>query len=273
MAKSSRLRVADVLAVSRLAGECGDLADDPVAWRQHLLAGLARLTGSRLAVDYDGDWPAFRVAVTVSGGDSGLDGAATGRLHAEFARRGVGINPMVAAYAAAQRRSNGVPLTRADLLPDAEWYRSAYYRDWHAPTGADGLLYCWFARSSGDATGLVLVRGPREPDYTGRQRALVGLAARLVAPQVGGRLAGFADPSPAALPPRARQVLRCLLEGDSDKQVAARLGLSRLTVNQYTKHLYRHFRVQSRSELLARWLKRGWPIGPWADADGLGATP
>lgn len=82
-----------------------------------------------------------------------------------------------------------------------------------------------------------------------------------IAPLVGGPLARFGEPSPADLPPRVRDVLRCVLEGDSDKQLAARLGIGVYTVNQYTKHLYRHFRVRGRSELLARWVRRGWWSG------------
>ena len=78
-----------------------------------------------------------------------------------------------------------------------------------------------------------------------------------IVPLIGGPLAGFTEPSPADLAERPRQVLECLLEGDSDKQIAARLGISRFTVNQYTKTVYRHFQVQGRAELLARWVKRG----------------
>ena len=50
-------------------------------------------------------------------------------------------------------------------------------------------------------------------------------AVATLVPLVGGPLARFTEPSPAGLPLRARQVLRCLLEGDSDKQVGLRLGL------------------------------------------------
>ena len=63
---------------------------------------------------------------------------------------------------------------------------------------------------------------------------------------IGGPLARFAEPSPAALAPRARRVLKCLLEGDSDKQIAARLGLSVNTVNWYAKQIHGHFGVQTR---------------------------
>ena len=80
-----------------------------------------------------------------------------------------------------------------------------------------------------------------------------------VVPLVGGPLARPGEPSPAELSPRVRQVLRCLLEGDGDKQIAKRLGLTRHTVNQYLKTLYRHFGAQSRAELLARWVRRGFP--------------
>jgi DNA-binding CsgD family transcriptional regulator len=83
---------------------------------------------------------------------------------------------------------------------------------------------------------------------------------------VGGPLARFSDPSPCDLAPRVRQVLALLLQGDGDKQIASRLKISPHTVNQYLKTLYRHFRVESRAELLARWIRRGWGEQfPWVD--------
>jgi DNA-binding CsgD family transcriptional regulator len=47
-------------------------------------------------------------------------------------------------------------------------------------------------------------------------------------------------------------VLLCLFEGDSEKQVAARLGIGRDTVHEYVRRLHRHFEASSRGELLAR---------------------
>ena len=73
---------------------------------------------------------------------------------------------------------------------------------------------------------------------------------------IGRSLVSGTEPSPDRLPPRLRQTLACLLEGDSEKQVAARLGLSNATVHQYVTALYRHFAVQSRAQLLARLNKR-----------------
>jgi DNA-binding NarL/FixJ family response regulator len=47
-----------------------------------------------------------------------------------------------------------------------------------------------------------------------------------------------------------------LLQGDSEKQVAARLGLRQATTHEYVTTLYRHFRVQSRAQLMAHAIKR-----------------
>jgi DNA-binding CsgD family transcriptional regulator len=56
------------------------------------------------------------------------------------------------------------------------------------------------------------------------------------------------------------------VEGDSEKQLAARLGLSRATIHQYVTALYRHFGVGSRAQLLALAIKRiacgGWDSLP-----------
>ncbi|HEY4222284.1 MAG TPA: LuxR C-terminal-related transcriptional regulator [Myxococcota bacterium] len=77
--------------------------------------------------------------------------------------------------------------------------------------------------------------------------------------------AGIADPerltdvlAPHAddLPPRLMKTLAALCEGLSEKQIAARLGLSPHTVHGYVKTLYRRFAVQSRGELAARVLLR-----------------
>ena len=74
---------------------------------------------------------------------------------------------------------------------------------------------------------------------------------------MGRSLVSATEPGVAALTPRLRQTLACLLEGDGEKQVAARLGLSWATVHQYVTALYRHFGVRSRAQLLVHILRRG----------------
>jgi DNA-binding CsgD family transcriptional regulator len=64
---------------------------------------------------------------------------------------------------------------------------------------------------------------------------------------------GAAAPLPE-LAPRVRQTLGRLLQGDSEKQIASRLGISPHTIHVYIKTLYRTFNVNSRGELLARFV-------------------
>ena len=54
---------------------------------------------------------------------------------------------------------------------------------------------------------------------------------------------------------RMEQTLRSLLGGDSEKQVAAKLGLSQHTVHVYVKQLYKKYAVSTRAELLAKWVQ------------------
>lgn len=68
------------------------------------------------------------------------------------------------------------------------------------------------------------------------------------------------DDGPAQLSPRKQQTLAGLLSGLSEKQIAGRLGISRNTVHTYVKQLYVDFRINSRSELLALWI-RGHGLG------------
>jgi len=56
--------------------------------------------------------------------------------------------------------------------------------------------------------------------------------------------------------------LRGLTRGRSEKRLAAELRLSPHTVHDYIKVLYRHFGVQSRSELVARLAIRRQRIAP-----------
>ena len=60
----------------------------------------------------------------------------------------------------------------------------------------------------------------------------------------------------SALPPRLGRLLPLLLDGHSEKEIAAHLGLSRHTVHEYVKQIYKHTGVHSRAQLMARLLRR-----------------
>jgi DNA-binding NarL/FixJ family response regulator len=95
-----------------------------------------------------------------------------------------------------------------------------------------------------------------EPMVDGIQqrRQIIADLCRMLALNVNGAdRAAPASPLPE-LSPRMEQTLDRLLLGDSEKQIANRLGLSRHTVHVYVKALYRGFGVSSRGELLAKFV-------------------
>jgi DNA-binding CsgD family transcriptional regulator len=265
MSRSARLRIEDIRILYRLVGECRELGDDPILWRRHLFAGLAARTGAGIVLGAEivgvRTGGVAHIGTAEWGWENGFDRAGWDRAMAEMtADPSLSRTPALAAYFARMTADDGASLSRADLLPDGDWYRSWDYENLHRAAGVDHALWCFGSIPGGndEANGVIAAREHGEPDFTPRQKAIIREGCALLAPLVGGPLARFAEPSPSALSPRARQVLRCLLEGDSDKQVARRLRVSGHTVNEYTKQIYRHFGVQSRAELLARWVRRSW---------------
>ncbi|HLJ95507.1 MAG TPA: helix-turn-helix transcriptional regulator [Gemmataceae bacterium] len=273
MSRSSLLRAADNRAVYQLVGECRELGDDPAEWRRHLLAEITRLTGSAVSLEIEGEFlDPFRATGRAEWGweTSGLDRPVFLSIQEELARRGGGFIPMVPAYLASRHAGLAPCLSRKDVLADAQWYRSRYYQNYHVPSGVNHIMYCIFPKPGpgGKLSALTLVRPLQERrDFSARQKGIVQELHEKITAMICGPLAGFHEPSPAQLPPRVRQLLRCLLEGDSDKQAACRLGLGRHTINQYAKTIFVHFGMGSRAELLARWLRRGWGNRcAWADS-------
>jgi DNA-binding CsgD family transcriptional regulator len=263
MAKSGCLRLDDVRRALRLVGECRDLGYDPALWGRHLVAGLCRLTGARMGEG--AEIHSTRPLGPIDGAtyfDAGFQPWEFD-LRAAFLRTyGVNRHPLGIWYR--QWRMDTPrpdPLfvrTRRQLIPDRDWYDSVAYQGHHRVMGTDHLLTSRLEEPApGWRTYLILHRTAGEPDFTTRQERLLGLVHAEVGRLIGPVLVSANDPfSPTRLPPRVRQTLTCLLEGDSEKQAAARMGLSSETVHQYVKALHRHYRVASRAELLARVIRR-----------------
>lgn len=263
---SSALRLRDLRAIYEIAHECRDRGDDPAGWRRHFVARLAGLTGAGLALGGEmlgcpaGDPRDGGVADWgwENGFDRGVWLAAMATMEEDATRY-----QLLLRCAARLRGEAAVTATRPDLLPDREW-DSSFDRALVRSLGADHTLWSFSSLPRpvrGEVSGVILYRPLGEKNFGPRVVRLAQEAHALIAPLIGRLLARFGEPSPSELPPRIREVLRCLLEGDSDKQVAARLGISKYTVNQYVKAVFGHFGVTTRAELLARWVRRGWGNG------------
>lgn len=267
MSKSGSLRTSDYHAIHRLIGDCRDLGDDGSTWRTHLAEGLAHLVGADLGSA--GEMGGCRTPAPQDLGvthwmAAGLAEPAVLLATAAELRRDPAWAPVLLDYLRREGSQDATPMTRSDLLPDRDWYATRDYQLAQRPCGLDHILWCFHAlpgSAAADSSGIILCRASGRRDFGPRDRTIVRETHAALVPLIGGPLARYAEPSPLGLPPRSREVLACLLEGDGDKQVAVRLGLRPLTVNEHTKLIYRHFGVGGRAELMARWIRRGWGGG------------
>lgn len=77
-----------------------------------------------------------------------------------------------------------------------------------------------------------------------------------LSPEASGALAGRPEPTPE-LTPREREILRLLIDGDTNAEIAARLGLSLYTVKNHVRNLLGKLGVSSRTEAVSLALQRG----------------
>jgi len=263
MSKSNRLRLEEVRRAFRLVGECRELGSHPGQWCPHMFVGLSRLVGARAG--NGGEVRLVRPQGPVEGAayfDAGLE-PAEHDLYVEFLRtHGIDRHPLAIGLAgwrtAGPQPGRVIARTRRQLVPDREWYGSVCYNEYHRLIRIDHCLGSALELTAHGAFSCVILhRTVGEPDFSERQRRLLHLFHDELGRLIGTALASATGPDPVgALAPRLRQTLDCLLEGDGEKQVAARLGLSRTTVHQYVTMLYRRFDVGSRAELLARFICR-----------------
>jgi DNA-binding CsgD family transcriptional regulator len=270
MSKSGQLRMCDVRDAYRLIGDCRDLGADPVLWHGHMLDGLTRLIGAAAATGGEGIWrrpgglPSPASAFSV-----GLEAAGQRRYQGYVRANRTADDPTVKALADIPGWL--VVRARRQLLPDREWYQSALFNDYLKPLHLNHFLYSVRQISKDHAVSAIsLSRSHSERDFSDRDQELLRFFHDELGRLIGSALASVFDPDPLQLPRREKETLACLLEGDSEKQVATRLGVSSLTVHQYVKSLYRRFRVRSRAELLAYFLRRQRALLRFKTSSGAG---
>ncbi len=252
MGKSASIRIADVRAVTRLVGECQELGDEPIRWLQRMADGLALLLNCRTTSCGEYRFANGRSA-PVAAAFHGYDGAILASYTKWTADPTQPGNPV---YDDFDRRPDEITVGVADLIDPKEWEATAYFNELLVPMDmGDTFLSKRFIRTKGSPHYFAVSRSLSAAPFTARDKAVATLLHDAAAEHLGTVLATSADPV-ASLTPRLREVLGCLLEGDSEKQTAARLGLATATVHEHVKRLYRHFDVSSRAELMAYFLRR-----------------
>lgn len=264
MAEADLLRVVDVRDAYRLIGECRDLGGDPASWQPRLFQGLSRWFGGVAASGGEGRATGADGGIApLSAFDAGFDAADRQTYLAYLGTGGPTADPFVRAL---NQVGRAVAHTRRQLVTDRAYYGSWVFERYLQQGSVDHRLASIFPSVDGGVSFLHVHRSAGERDFSDRERALLGFLHAELGPLIGRALVSAAEPTPAGLSRRLRQTLACLLEGDTEKQVAGRLGLSPSTAHQYVTALYRRFGVHSRAQLLAHVLRRRARPG-WRDLD------
>ncbi|MGE3509988.1 MAG: helix-turn-helix transcriptional regulator [Vicinamibacterales bacterium] len=255
MGKASTLRLSDIRAAFRLIGDCRDVGDDPARWQEVVMSGVCRLAGAASATGGEGRWlRPSQLLQPATAHAFGLNDTGVALLSSYMRDYGVNADPI---YRRLQHTSGRiVTRRRIELVSDHEWYRSPGFVDYRRRVYMDHQLTSMFQVSStGAASCIAIHREVGDQDFSDRERLLLSFFHVELGRLIGGPLAS-ALTSQQSLSPRLKQTLTCLVEGDSEKQAALKMGISRTTVHQYVTILYRRFGVQSRAELIVKVLRR-----------------
>jgi DNA-binding CsgD family transcriptional regulator len=260
--KLQQLRSRDVLAVQQLVLECTDLWYDPNAWRMHLLEGMRRLTGVGVVgcehVEFPRETPNGTAIAVAS---VGWPDDETERRFVDALGRDVGRRQLPAELMQHTKRALGEQGRVAFLVPEVMeervWQRSFFFEACLDPSGIRHVgvsfrIMPWLRQ----VMVLNLNQTESKRKLHAWQKGLLEFAHGSIAPLVGRRLAVEGQRSVEGLSPRRRQVLDLLLQGRSEKEVAAALDLSPATVHEYVGGIYRHLSVNSRAELMAFFIRR-----------------
>jgi DNA-binding CsgD family transcriptional regulator len=257
MSKSGELRLSDVRKVFRLVGECRELGRHEEQWRRHSNEGIANLLAARASnggqINWAGPHGIIHFETPIVTGFSGPEAA----IFAPFMRK---RDPSQDPIFANLGRVCGRVVTRCrhELVEDTAWYGSISFNNYRRVVGVDHCIYTLCKLQQTNAYSLIgLHRAVGDIAFSAREARLLHLFHEELGGLIGAVL--VCDSQVGHLSPRLRQTLDCLLNGDSEKQVAIHLGLSAPTVHQYVTALYRKFGVSSRGELLANFIRQPSP--------------
>lgn len=252
--RSDNITFAELRRILRLTSDLRDLPQGSVEQRRCALQGLCGLVGAQVGLWLDLTL-ADRNRILVSGTlDLGWGSEREHRAYLSYLdAQPRSIDP---SHAPLARRLRGGPFTttRRHVLGDRAWYSSEHVQEFRRAGGVDDFMYGGRLSAGGvQAHGMSLHRPWGDRPFSERERRMVETfqfaSSWLYEPPqpVASELAGD-------LPPRLHDVLVLLVRGLAEKQVAAELQISQNTVHDYVKALHRRFGVNSRAELLARFI-------------------
>lgn len=259
MPRRARVHARHARACFALVDECRRLGADALAWETHLARGLRRLIDAKVVIVGNMHHFASGRTRAIRSLRIGWDDPAQERVWLEYVDR-VPVERTPEYPLLSRLPDRLITRARRHLWPDADWYRSRTFNDIHKPAGLDDYIISIRQQPGVSVQHSVWVHRAlgRDP-FTRRDWWTLHVIHEEVGRRIGAELASCVEPQLADLPPRRRQALDLLLDGDSEKQAAATLGIAPSTFHEHVLALYRDFGVSSRAELMAWFIGRQHP--------------
>ncbi len=228
-----------------LRGELHEIGIGTEAARQHLVNAILTDVGAVIAgLSYDvagGELNGMKAA-TLAGFD-----ASTMSVFAGMRTRGRCFNPVCRETTMPLKNGHApgamITASNAQVVANDEWESSEYVNDYVRPAHVSHYLgsTMWFGNGVNEGIGAMRACGDRP--FSDEDCHVLHLMREGI---------GHMFREPVRLPPRPTAVLAELMTGASDKEIAARLGISTHTVRQYIKTIFRAYGATSRAQIVAR---------------------
>lgn len=149
---------------------------------------------------------------------------------------------------------------RANRLVDLagpDWFESAFYRYHYVSHGHSDAIWAGCPVNADAEVYFGLYRSLDQPHFTPEERDQVGVVLRglkwFYRQLFLSRGLGIADVPLTAM---ERIILRSLLSGQTEREIAEQQGQSPHTTHHHVKAIYRKFGITNRAALMAIWLGR-----------------
>jgi DNA-binding CsgD family transcriptional regulator len=165
------------------------------------------------------------------------------------------LHEILLAHVLAHPRAPTTVICSSDV--DQEWFNDVLRPQLLEPGAYLDVMVSAWAASPDRRLDLVVFRHRPDPPFHDADRDLANLMLSGVGPLVDRELFRGGDVFDRyRLTTRQKDVLRLLLCGDSEKEIAGQLHRSLHTIHGHVKQIYRIFDVQNRGELMAMFVDR-----------------